>query len=71
MMLDLPELLAPASIVSGLTSMDCSSAMDLKPETEMRVMPSGFGGESFFLALMAFAISLVAGRRRFVEQRGD
>jgi hypothetical protein len=46
--------------------------MDLKPATEMRVIPSGFAGESFFFELMAFAISLVAGRRGlFVEQGLD
>lgn len=33
MMLDLPELLAPARIVRGLTSMLCSVAIDLKPAT--------------------------------------
>src|SRR5918998_1561638 len=70
MMLDLPELLAPARIVSGLTSMDCSSAMDLKPATEILVIPSGFSGDSFFLELMAFAIALVAGGRLGLFEQG-
>ena len=69
MMLDLPELFAPASIVSGLTSIDCSSAMDLKPETEIFVIPSGLAGESFFFELTGFAILLLecGGRRLLFE----
>src|SRR5947209_3036571 len=70
MMLDLPELFAPASIVSGLTSIDCSSTMDLKPATEILVIPSGFFGASVFFGAMVFAISLVA-RPPLVEERGD
>ena len=38
-MLDLPELLAPARIVRGRISMLCSLSMDLKPETLIPVMP--------------------------------
>src|SRR5438105_4566909 len=68
MMLDLPELFAPASIVSGLTSIDCSSTMDLKPATEILVIPSGFVGESAFLGATGLAISLVA-RPLLREQR--
>ena len=41
-MLDLPELLAPAKIVRGLTSMLCSCAIDLNPATVIRVMPAFF-----------------------------
>ncbi len=40
MMLDLPELLAPARIVSGAISISCLLTMDLKPSTAMRVIPS-------------------------------
>ncbi|GEM_PF-6529232 len=40
-MLDFPELLAPARMVSGLISMDCSRLIDLKPETVIPVIPSG------------------------------
>src|SRR5947209_7649351 len=70
MMLDLPELFAPASTVSGLTSIDCSSTMDLKPATEIFVIPSGFVGEPVFFGAMGLAISLPA-RRLLLKQRGD
>jgi hypothetical protein len=47
-MLDFPELLAPARIVSGRISIDCSCLMDLKPETDIRVIPSSWFGRGFF-----------------------
>src|SRR5213595_2851875 len=71
MTLDLPELFAPASMVSGLTSIDCSSTMDLKPATEILVIPSGFVGESVFLGATGLAISLVARRLGLRKQRRD
>jgi hypothetical protein len=40
MMLDLPELLAPARMVNGAISISCRLAIDLKPSTAMRVIPS-------------------------------
>src|SRR5437588_3014029 len=40
-MLDLPELFAPAKIVSGLTSIFCLSVMDLKPATWISAMAGG------------------------------
>ena len=45
-MLDLPELLAPASSVKGRTSRVCSSTIDLKPETDSDVIAGGDYGES-------------------------
>ena len=60
-MLDLPELLAPAKIVSGRISMLCSSLMDLNPPTVISEMalvsglktPLDFGEEGLILALLA------------------
>src|SRR5258708_5712004 len=48
--LDLPELFAPARMVSGRISMLCSWLIDLKPPTVMRVMPSilSFDGDVLF-----------------------
>lgn len=43
-MLDLPELFAPARIVRGAMSMDCSRAMDLKPATVIREIEGGGSG---------------------------
>lgn len=40
MMLDFPELFAPARIVSGAISISCRLTIDLKPSTAMRVIPS-------------------------------
>ena len=54
MMLDLPELLAPARMVSGRISMLCSLSMDLKPETLMPVMPEVFGLFAFVFRAKAF-----------------
>jgi hypothetical protein len=39
-MLDLPELFAPASSVSGRISMVCSWAIDLNPATDSDVIAS-------------------------------
>ena len=41
-MLDFPELFAPARMVSGLMSIDCRCAIDLYPQTLIRVKPSEF-----------------------------
>jgi len=74
MMLDLPELFAPARIVSGAISMLCSSLIDLKPATVIRVIPSGAGaGLGLFEEALFFAISIIlrSRRRRFIEQRRD
>jgi hypothetical protein len=43
-MLDLPELLAPARSVKGRISIVCSSAIDLKPETDSDVIAGGVFG---------------------------
>src|SRR3954454_19152725 len=51
MMLDLPELLAPARMVSGLTSIRCSSLIDLNPATEISEMPPACSGRVGFFAL--------------------
>src|SRR5260370_25765226 len=40
MMLDLPELFAPARIVSGAISISCLLAIDLNPSTAIFVIPS-------------------------------
>ena len=45
-MLDLPELLAPARSVNGRISIVCSSTIDLNPETDSDVMAGGVFGES-------------------------
>jgi len=42
MMLDFPELLAPAKMVSGRISIVCSLARDLYPAALMEVMPAMF-----------------------------
>ena len=42
-MLDLPELLAPARIVRGFTSIDCALLTDLKPEIVISEIPAGSG----------------------------
>src|SRR4051794_35435767 len=55
MMLVLPELLAPAKIVRGRTSIECSPASDLKSRTKIRVMPSGPFGVPLPSALWFFA----------------
>ena len=55
-MLDFPELLAPARIVKGRISSDCSWLMDLKPETDIRVIPSSRFGCGF-LVLLADSLS--------------
>jgi hypothetical protein len=44
--------------------------MDLKPETEIPVIPSGLAGESFFFELTGLAILSVV-RGLLVEQRLD
>ena len=41
MMLDLPELFAPARIVRGRTAMLCSSLIDLKPATLISAIAHG------------------------------
>ena len=43
-MLDFPELFAPARIVKGAISIDCSSPIDLKPETVIREIEGGASG---------------------------
>jgi hypothetical protein len=45
MMLDFPELFAPARIVSGWMSISHSSAIDLKPFTAILVMPEIFSAD--------------------------
>ncbi len=48
-MLDFPELFAPARMVSGLMSIDCRCAIDLYPQTLIRVKPCEFPDALGFL----------------------
>jgi hypothetical protein len=48
-MLDLPELFAPARMVSGLMSIDWRRAIDLYPQTLIWVKPSEFPDALGFL----------------------
>src|SRR4051812_14769249 len=57
MMLDFPELLAPARIVRGRTSILCSSLMDLNPATLISAMLIRCPGAPRFEAL-AIALPL-------------
>ena len=48
-MLDLPELFAPARSVRGRIAIVCSSTIDLKPEMERDVIAGGVSGDSLEL----------------------
>jgi hypothetical protein len=48
-MLDFPELFAPARMVNGLMSIDCRRAIDLYPQTLIRVKPCDFPDAFGFL----------------------
>lgn len=56
MILDFPELLAPASTVRGRMAIVFSSEMDLNPDTVISVMPSSWFSLCF---LLSFCFSLM------------